>query len=194
MLDHHRMMIRFSLDHIIFVEQQVRAIDAEISRKIVGAGLQPAFDLLQSIPDVKHDSAASILAEVGPDMRVFPTAGHLSSWAGVCPGNRPSAGKSQRCGTNRGNRWLRGMLTECAWAAAGKKDGYLKGKFWRIAAQGRKKALVAVAHTLLVLVYQVLSQGKPYQEGTRPLQDETTPASDSPSRPRTWPPRDLRRL
>jgi len=105
-------------------------------------------------------------------MRVFPSDGHLSCWAGVCPGNRRSAGKDKRSRTNRGNRWLRGMLTECAWAAADKKDCYLKGKFWRLAAEGRKKAIVAVAHNLLRLVYQVLSQNRPYQEKGRPIQVE----------------------
>jgi transposase len=105
-------------------------------------------------------------------MRVFPSDANLSSWAGLCPGNRRSAGKDKGGRTNRGNRWLRGMLTECAWAAAGKKDCYLKGKFWRLAAGGKKKAIVAVAHNLLRLVYHVLSQSKPYQEKGRPILDE----------------------
>ena len=96
---------------------------------------------------MKEDAAAGILAEVGVDMRVFPSDGHFSSWAGVCPRNRRSAGKDKGSRTNRGNRWLRGMLTECAWAAAGKKDCYLKGKFWRLAADGKKKAIVAVLTT-----------------------------------------------
>ena len=172
MSEHHRQLIRYSIEHLVFLENQVTKIDNEIRRKILEAGFQGAFELLQTIPGVKEDAAAGILAEVGVDMRVFPSDAHLSSWAGVCPGNRRSAGKDKGGGTNKGNRWLRGMLTECAWAAAGKKDCYLKGKFWRLAADGKKKAIVAVAHNLLRLVYHILSQGCPYQEKGQPILDE----------------------
>ena len=172
MSEHHRQLIRYSIEHLVFLENQVTKIDHQIRRKILEAGFQGAFELLQTIPGVKEDAAAGILAEVGVDMRVFPSDAHLSSWAGVCPGNRRSAGKDKGGGTNKGNRWLRGMLTECAWAAAGKKDCYLKGKFWRLAADGKKKAIVAVAHNLLRLVYHILSQGCPYQEKGQHILDE----------------------
>lgn len=116
MSDHHRSLIRFSLDHLVFLEEQIRSIDAAVLQKISLSGYQQPFELLQTIPGIQEDSAASILAETGADMSVFPSAGHLSSWAGVCPGNRRSAGKDQGGRTTRGNRWLNGMLTQCAWA------------------------------------------------------------------------------
>jgi hypothetical protein len=101
-------------------------------------------------------------------MEQFPTAGHLSSFAGVCPGNNRSAGKSKGAHTVRGNKWLRSALVECAWAASAKKDCFLKDKYWRLAAgkgkEGRKKALVAVAHIVLVLIYRTVSSGRAYQE------------------------------
>ena len=164
MSEHHRRMIRYSLDHLGFLEKEIFTIDEHIRKHILAAGFQPAWELLQTIPGVQQDSAASILAEVGPDMCAFPSAVHLSSWAGLCPGNQCSAGKSKSGRTTRGNRWLRATLTQCAWAAAAKKDCYLRGKFWRLAAEGKKRAMVAVAHNLLVLVYHILREGKAYQE------------------------------
>ena len=95
MSEHHRQLIRYSIEHLVFLEDQLTKIDKEIRRKILEAGFQGAFELLQTIPGVKEDAAAGILAEVGVDMRVFPSDGHLSSWAGVCPGNRRSAGKDK---------------------------------------------------------------------------------------------------
>jgi transposase len=172
MSDHHRQMVRFSLEHLVFLERQIEVIDEEIRRKILTSGMQQAFELLQTVPGVKADAAAGILAEVGPDMQVFPSAGHLSSWTGVCPGNQCRAGKKKGSSTTKGNRWLRGLLIECAWAATSKKDCYLNGKFWRLAAAGKKKAIVAIAHTLLVVIYHVLSQSKPYQERGRPPIEE----------------------
>jgi transposase len=164
MSEHHRRMIRYSLKHLVFLEQELFELDEQILNHIASTGLKPAVQLLQSLPGVQEQSAVSIVAETGADMRPFPSAAHLSSWAGLCPGNRRSAGKDKGGRTTRGNRWLRATLTQCAWAASAKKDCHLKGKFWRLASEGKKRAVVAVAHALLVLVYQVLTNGKPYQE------------------------------
>ena len=172
MSDHHRRMIRGSLRHLAFLEQELFHLDEDILRHIEASGLQNALQLLKTLPGVQQDSAVSILAEVGPDRSPFPSAAHLSSWAGLCPGNRRSAGKDKGGRTTRGNRWLRAALTQCAWAAASKKGCSLKNKFWRWAAEGRKRALVAVAHALLVLVYQVLARGEPYQERGMPAVEE----------------------
>jgi transposase len=164
MSDHHRTMIRFSLDHLKFLEQQLQEIDRAILRKINESGFEPAFQLLQSIPGVQQDSAATILAEIGPDLKAFPSAAHLSSWAGVCPGNCRSAGKEKNSHVNHGNVWLRTALVECAWAASVKKNCFLHDRFWRLASGNRKRALVAIAHGLLILIYKSLTTGQPYQE------------------------------
>jgi transposase len=175
MNDHHRQMIRYSLKHLEFVEEQIGELDLAIASKIKAAGLQPAWELLQTLPGVQDRSAATILAETGGDMEQFPSARDLSSWAGVCPGNNRSAGKNKSSHTTGGNPWLRGALTECAWAAAAKKDCFLKEKFWRIVSKSggeKAPAIVAVAHTLLLLVYQVLQTQTPFQDRTAPPLDE----------------------
>ena len=91
------------------------------------------YQFLQTVPGVKEKGAASVLAEVGPDMSQLGPEKNLSSWAGVCPGNNRSAGKNKGSKTTKGNRWLRATRTECAWAASGKKNCFLKQKFWRLA-------------------------------------------------------------
>lgn len=152
-----------------------RELDKEILAQIRKAGLETQWQLLQSVPGVQQTSAATILAETGTDMRIFPSEKHLSSWAGVCPGNNRSAGKNKSSDTTGGNRWLRSALTECAWAASVKKDCFLKDKFWRITTKsGGKKppAVMAVAHTLLILIYQVLATGQRYQDKQAPVLTE----------------------
>jgi transposase len=168
MSDHQRGLIQMSVDHLAFLEKHLQQLDDLILKHIQQHGYQRQFELLQSVPGLAPDSAASILAEVGPDMQQFPSAGHLSSFAGVSPGNNRSAGKSKGSRTVRGNKWLRSALVQCAWAASAKNDCFLKDKFWRLAAgkgkEGKKKALVAVAHIVLVLIYRTISSGQAYQE------------------------------
>ncbi len=171
MSNHHRQMIRYSLEHLAFLEGQLLRLDGEILRHIDTSGFRPALELIKTVPGIQQDSAMSVLAEVGPNMSTFPSAADLSSWAGLCPGNRRSAGKEKSGRTTRGNRWLRTTMTQCAWAASMKKDCYLKGKFWRLAAEGKKRAIVAIAHNLIVLVYHVLATGQPYQERGGPIEE-----------------------
>ncbi|HEY1576574.1 MAG TPA: IS110 family transposase [Terracidiphilus sp.] len=161
---HYRMLIRLSLEHLAFLEQQLQQIDAEILLRAERPEFRQAFQLLQTVPGIKQDGAASILAEIGPNMAQFPSEAHLSSWAGVCPGNNCTGGKAKPARIPRGNRWLRTTLVECAWAASKTKDCFLRDRFWRLAARGKKRALVAIAHTVLVLIYRSLSTGQPYQE------------------------------
>lgn len=167
MSDHHRKMIRYSLAHMKFIEEQIEEIDREIAAQIQQAGMEQSWANLQTLPGVQQRSAANILAETGTDMTQFPSSRHLSSWAGVCPGNNRSAGKNRSSRTTGGNPWLRGALTECAWAAAAKKDCFIREKFWRlITKSGGKKtcALIAVAHTMPQLVYEALRTGQPFQD------------------------------
>jgi transposase len=170
--EHHRLMIRMSLEHLRMLEGQIIDLDEELVKRINSLGLERLLSLLQTIPGLGHDSAVSILAEVGPDMKQFPTGKQLSSWAGVCPGNKKSAGKDFRGHTTRGNRWLRSTLTECAWAASKSKKSPLREKFWRWAVGGKKKAVVAVAHGLLLQVYQVLRTQQPLAQASAPPIDE----------------------
>jgi transposase len=175
MSDHHRRMIRYSVDHMRFLEEQIAQLDKDIAARIREAGLEPQWQLLQSVPGVQETSAAAILAETGTDMTQFPSEKHISSWAGICPGNNRSAGKNRSSHTTGGNRWLRGTLTECAWAAAAKKNCFIKDKFWRITTKsGGKKApaVVAIAHTLLILIYQALNTSQPYQDKRVPVLDQ----------------------
>jgi transposase len=174
MSDHHRKMIRFSLEHLRFLEQQILELDEEIAAKIQQAGYLPQWELLQTLPGFQQTSAANVLAEVGPDTRPFASQRHLSSWGGICPGNNRSAGKNKGNHPTGGNRWLRAALTECALAAAMTKNCFLKEKFWRLTTKKQRKApaVIAVAHTLLQLVYQVLSTGQPYQQRDSPILDE----------------------
>jgi transposase len=174
MNDHHRRMIGYSLEHMRFLEEQITQLDKDIAAQIRVAGLLEPWQLVQSVPGMKEASAANVVAETGGDMSQFPSAKHFGSWGGVCPGNNRSAGKNKSSHTTGGNPWLRSALTECAWAAANKKGCFLKEKFWRITTKsGGKKApaVIAVAHTLLTLIYQVLTTRQPYKERGAPILD-----------------------
>jgi transposase len=120
---------------------------------------------LDTIPGIDEIAARALLAEIGTRMEQFPTAAHCASWAGLCPGNEESAGKRLSGKTRKGSPWLRRVLVQAAWAASHAKDTYLRSQFFRIAARrGRKRALIAVAHTILVIAWHVLKAGATYQE------------------------------
>jgi transposase len=127
--------------------------------------LWPALWLLTTIPGISRRTAEVVLAEIGSDMGRFATSGQLASWGGLCPGNNESAGQRRSGRTVQGDRWLRSALVQAAWAASRAKKTYLAAQYRRLARRrGKKKALVAVAHTLLVMCYQVLKTGQPYRE------------------------------
>ena len=136
MREHHRQMIRFSVEHMRFIEEQVAELDQLIRAKIEEAGYTQQWELLRTLPAV-HENAAVVLAEMGPDPAQFPDEKHLGSWSGLCPGNNRSAGRNKSSHTHTGNRWLRAAPTESAWAVSMMKTGHLREKFWRIAAKGQ---------------------------------------------------------
>jgi transposase len=124
-----------------------------------------ARDRLDTITGVGKRAAECIIAEIGVDMSVFPTAGHLASWAGLCPGNSVTGGKRGSGKTNKGNRWLGEVLNQCAWAAARSRNTYLSAQFWRLARRiGKKKAAVAVGHSILVIAWHLLPEGCDYED------------------------------
>src|ERR687885_2548734 len=160
---HHLVLIAQLLAHIDFLEQAIAQVQAEIEQCL--PPFEEALVLLQTIPGIRAVAAAAILAEIGPDMGRWPTAGHLVSWAGLCPSNKQRAGKRLTGPVNRGNVWLRGIMGEVAWAAVKKKETYFAAQFHRVARRrGRNKAVIAVAHSLLVVIYHVLRTGQPYAE------------------------------
>ena len=132
--------------------------------------LRPDLERLETIPGIGRRTAEVLAAEIGLDMSHFPTAGHLASWAGMCPGNHESAGKRKTGKTRKGSKWLRRALVQAAQAAARKKGCYPGVQFRRLIVRGgAKKALVAVGHTLLITVYYLLTRHEDYHDLT-PLQ------------------------
>jgi transposase len=161
--EHHRFLLRSLMDHLGHLEGLIRRFDARIEEALLPFAEQVAR--VMTIPGVNVRVAEVVLAEIGLDMGRFPTAGHLSSWAGLCSGNDQSAGTRRSGRTTEGNRWLKAALSQAAWAAYRAKGTHLSQKFQRIAgSRGKKRASVAVAHAILVIIYHVLKEGTTYQE------------------------------
>jgi transposase len=161
--EHHRRMLEMQLQRIEMTEQDVKALDREIDARLEPYRVQ--HDLLRQIPGVDWLVAAVIIAELGVDMAVFPTVRHASAWAGVCPGNNQSGGKTKAAAVRKGNVYLKSALVQAAQAAARKADSYYKNKYFRLRARrGAKRAAMAIAHKILVAAYHVLSTGTAYRE------------------------------
>jgi transposase len=168
--EHHALLCRLHLDHIGYLEKTLAELEARIE-----AMMQPflaARDLLVTIPGISLVTAAAVISEIGPDpRRYFPTAGHLASWAGLCPGNNESAGKRHSGKRRHGNPYLQSVLAEIAWASV-RHDGYLKSLYHRLVTRNggyrssaaKGKAITAVAHAILVIIWNVLAAGKPYDD------------------------------
>jgi transposase len=161
--DHHRFLLRTQMGHLDHLEGLIR----EYGERIDGA-LDPfaaTVARLVTIPGVSFRVAEVVLAEIGMDMGRFPTAGHLSSWAGLASGNNESAGKRRTGRTTAGNTWLKTSLVQAAWSASRTKGTHLSKKFRRIAgSRGKKRAAIAVAHTILVVIYHLLKEETTYRE------------------------------
>jgi transposase len=161
--EHHRFLLRMHLDHVRHLEGLIERLGVRI--EAAQPPVAEAVRRLTTIPGLDRRAAEVVVAEIGVDMGVFPTAGHLASWSGMCPGNNESAGKRRSGRTTKGSRWLRAALVQAAWAASHTKGTYLAAHYRRLARRrGRKRALVALGHTLLVVVYHVLRRGSTYAE------------------------------
>jgi transposase len=160
---HQRFLLQEQLAHIEEIEARLDRLNIEIEARL--APFATALELLDTIPGVGRRVAEDLLAEIGTDMDRFATARHLASWAKICPGNRRSAGKAKHERIGGGNPWLRSVLVEAAWGATHKKDTFLAAQYRRLVGRlGKKRAAIAVAHSILVIAYHILREGKPYQE------------------------------
>jgi len=161
--EHHKFMIKVSLKHIRVMEKILSDIERKIQEKI-DCQYQEEYALLQTIPGVKGE-ASTLIAEMGVDMERFPSEEHLSSWAGMSPGNNESGGKKKPGSTTYGNKCLKTMLTEFAWVASKTKGTYLRSKYHSLVGRkGKKKALVALGHKILIMCYHILKYRCAYKE------------------------------
>jgi transposase len=162
--EHHRFLLGLLLEELTSLEGYIARLTARIEEKLP-APFAEAVQRLATIPGIDQRAAENILAETGMDMQVFASAGHLASWAGICSGQRESAGKNKSGRTRKGNQWLRTTLVQVAWAASHTKNTYLSAQYRRLAGRrGKKRALVALGHTILVMIYHLLKEGTTYQE------------------------------
>jgi len=162
--EHHRFLLAMLLEQVEFLEGHIARLSARIM-EVLPAPFAEAMARLETIPGIDRRAAQNIVAEIGADVKPFKSAGHLASWVGICPGNHESAGKRRSGRTTKGNAWLRVTLVQCAWAASHTKHTYLSAQYKRLAARrGKKRALVAVGHTLLGIIYAVLKKRGMYQE------------------------------
>src|SRR5438552_13080716 len=160
---HHCFLIAEHLAHIESLEEAIDRLSAEIAERL--APYEEILVRLETIPGIKRRLAEIILAEIGPEMSRFPSAQHLASWAGMCPGNHESAGKRLSGKTRKGSPWLRCLLVQAAHSASHQKNCSLAEQYRRIAKRrGSKRAAIAVAHSILVIIYHLLSNQTTYLE------------------------------
>jgi transposase len=160
---HHRFLLRLLWKQLAQQEELLAELDARIEEQTRPFAAE--IERLDAVPGVDRRVAETVLAEVGADMSPFPTHYHVASWAGMCPGNEDSAGKRKRRRIPPGNRWLKRTLVQAAWAASHKKNSYLASQYRRLAGRrGKKRALVAVGHSLLVIFYHMLKRGTTYAD------------------------------
>lgn len=165
MRDSHRTLIKFHLEHIDELNAKITALSEEIDRLLVPFDTVDAIQRLDAIPGVNAVTAQIIVSELGLNMERFPTAGHAASWVGLVPGRNESAGRNQSSRTRKGNKYLKTALVQAAHAAGRRKDNYLSAQYRRIATRrGKKRAAVAVAHSILVIAYHMLKRGTEYIE------------------------------
>lgn len=169
--DHHALLVGMCLEHTAHLETGVATLDERIDALFAantseaGVPFERARDRLDTITGVGKRAAETIIAEIGVDMSRFPTAAHLASWAGMCPGNNITGGKRGPGKTTKGDVWLKDILTQCAWAAARTRDTYLSAQFWRLARKiGKKKAAIAVGHSILVICWHLLTDDADYND------------------------------
>jgi transposase len=161
--DHHAAMVTEIVAHVDYLSAAIVRLDTRVEEMTIP--FRAARELITTIPGIKQRNAEIILAEIGVDMTRFATPGHLASWAGICPGNNESAGKHRSTHTRSGDPWLQSALVEAAWSAVRTKDCYLAVRFWRIAKRrGQQRALIAVAHTMLIIIWHMLTEGTVYTE------------------------------
>ena len=160
---HHAFLVSQLLAHVDYLDEAIATVSEEVDARLAPFATQLTH--LDTVPGIARRTAEGILAEVGGDMRRFPSDRHLASWAGMCPGTHESAGKHKSAKTRKGNRWLRMALVEAALSATRTKDSALAARYRRVMRhRGHKKAVVAVAHAMLRAVYHVLADGTPYRD------------------------------
>jgi len=168
MTEAQRWVLGQLLDQYDQSEAALRRVEERLTQQVESSPdpfVPEAVKLLDTIPGVGETVAQIIVAEIGVDMERFPTDHHLASWAGMCPGNNESAGKRKSGKTSKGSRYLRAALVQAAWAASHQKGTYLAAQYKRLVKRmGKKKALVAVGHSILIIVYHVLQKRVPYQD------------------------------
>jgi len=162
---HHRYLLGRLLSHLGYVERQIEDISVRIGHRVAALLPADAAARLDRIPGVNRLTIENVIAEIGVDMTVFPDEHHLVSWCGMCPGNEESARRRLRSRTRKGNRWLRRALAEAAWAARASKQSYFRAQYRRLAGRrGKKRALLAIGHSLLVVIYHVLKDNVEYTD------------------------------
>lgn len=160
---HHGLMVSHMLGHIDYLEEAIAALSQEVNNRL--EPFRAERELLKTIPGIQDRTAEMVIGEIGVDMSQFPSAGHLASWAGICPGNNRSAGKRKPEKIRRGGRWLKPALQEAAWAAVKRNDSYLSAQYHRLVPhKGKKKAIIAVCHSMLIAAYYVLQNHVPYKD------------------------------
>ena len=161
--EHHRFVLGELLDHLGYLESQIERFTRRIEE--VSRPFASAIEALTQVTGLEQRAAQNVVAEIGATMEPFPSEHHLASWSGVCPGSNESGGKRKSGKTSKGNRWLRSALVQAAWSAVRKKDSYFQAQYRRLAARrGKKRAILAVAHSLLTVIYHMLKTGSTFKD------------------------------